>query len=80
MRKCLFALVVVFCFCNVLKAEKIIPPPTPAFPVKDIASLCEDGECLKSSGRKKRLKKLSLGIVKRGHGLLRKLRSNKCCR
>lgn len=80
MRKCLFALIVVFCFCNIVKAEKILPPPTPAFPTKEIASLCEDGECLKSSCRKNPVKKLSLRIAKRGHGLLRKLRSKKCCR
>lgn len=74
------AVVLVACISSGAKAEKILPPPTPAFPATEASSLCEDGACAKSLARKNPVKKLSLGVIKRGHGLLRKVRVKSCCR
>lgn len=74
------AVVLVACISSGAKAEKILPPPTPAFPATEAPSLCEGDACLKRVGGKNPVKKLSLRLVKRSHGLLRKVRVKSCCR
>lgn len=70
----------VMCVSSGAKAEKILPPPALVFPTVESPSLCDGAECTKSLGRKNPVKKLSLRVIKRGHGLLRKVRVKSCCR
>jgi hypothetical protein len=75
----LSVVLVAFVFSDA-KAEKILPPPTTAFPTAEAPSLCEAGQCAKRLGSKNPVRKLSLGIIKRGHSVARKMNVRSRCR